>query len=427
MQTIYVSRVGFEAAARAVKRNTLQENPRAEAITRDILLDVRMRGDEALLELGRKFDCPTLDTLEVTAAECDAACEQVDEAARLAVKTAARNIRLFHEKQKRTSWMDATEGKVTGQVLRALHRVGVYVPGGTAVYPSSVLMSAIPAKVAGVKELFICTPCGKSGSLHPLVLYAARVAGVDRIFKVGGAQAVGAMAFGTRTIPAVEKIVGPGNVYVNIAKKQLWGVVDMDMLAGPSEVCVVADDGAKPEFAAADMLAQAEHDVECAAYLITPSEEFAKTCAKELERQIELQPRREILRKALEDHGAIVISESLEQAYELANACAPEHLALMVRDPFSALGCIHNAGAVLMGDYAPQTLGDYLAGPSHTLPTSGTARFASPLNVDTFIKKSSFIYYSSAALKEVSPTLESFAGIEGFEAHASAVRVRNEQ
>jgi histidinol dehydrogenase len=424
LRTIYVAQDGWETASSAVRRSTAAENSRIEQVVRTITAHVREHGDDALLELGRRFDCPTMERLLVTPEEWDEACDQVDSDTKRVIAAAAANIIAFHEKQKRTSWMDAQTGVVTGQVIRPLQRVGLYIPGGLAVYPSSVLMCGLPAQVAGVPELVMCSPCGKDGRLHPLVLYAARVVGIQQVFKVGGAGAIAAMAFGTATVRAVDKIAGPGNAYVTQAKKQLWGVVDIDMLAGPSEVCVVADEGANPAFAAADMLTQAEHESDTAAYLITPSSTIARAVAEELERQMALLPRREILAESLARHGAIVVTETLSQAFDLANVCAPEHLALMVRDPFAALGAIRNAGAILMGDYAPQTLGDYLAGPSHTLPTSGTARFASPLHVDTFLKKSSFIYYTSDALAQVAPTLEQFATIEGFEAHAAAVRAR---
>lgn len=424
MKKIYVNIDGYETAAQALRRSLLQDNPAAEDTVKRIIQQVRDFGDATLLELGRKFDCPQLNDLEVTQEEWDAADELTSAKMKAAIKAAKESIQAFHEKQKRTSWVSAEPGRAVGQLIRPLDRVGIYVPGGTAVYPSSVLMSGVPAKVAGVKELIICTPCGKDGHISPLVLYAARETGVDRIFKCGGAQAIAAMAVGTKTIPVVDKIVGPGNVYVNIAKKMLWGLTDMDMLAGPSEVCIVADEGATPAYAASDMLAQSEHDTECAAFLITPSERIAADTEKELFRQLELLPRREILRTALENHGAIVVTETLEQTFELANVCAPEHLALMVRDPLSALGRIRNAGAILMGDLSPQTLGDYYAGPSHTLPTSGTARFSSPLNVDTFLKKTSYISYDKASLISVAPILLAFAEEEGFHAHASAVKVR---
>ncbi len=424
MRIIRVADVGFSVAARALRRTKLQDNPEVESTVRSIIAKVAAEGDSALLELGRKFDSPNLDSLEVTDEEWDAACANIDQGLKETVLLAAANITAFHERQKRTSWLDMEQGVVTGQMLRPLQRVGVYVPGGRAVYPSSVLMCALPAKVAGVEDLIMCSPVRSDGTLHPLVLFAARTAGVKRVFKVGGAQAVAAMAIGTVTVPVVDKIVGPGNTYVNIAKKQLWGVVDIDMLAGPSEVCVIADSGANPSFAAADMLTQAEHDPDCAAYLITDSESVALAVVEELDKQIELLPRKAILQQALAELGGIIIAENLVQACELANICAPEHLALMVRDPFAYLGSIRSAGAILMGDYSPQTLGDYFAGPSHTLPTSGTARFASPLNVDTFMKKSSFIYYTSTAITAVAPRLIQFAETEGFEAHAEAVHKR---
>lgn len=411
-------------ACAALRRTSLQENPGVEAIVREIIADVRARGDAALLELSRRFDSPDLERLEVPASDWRDAESELPQDQRFAVVEAAANITQFHEKQRRSSWLDAQPDKITGQLVRPLDRVGVYVPGGTAAYPSTVLMTAIPARVAGVSEIILCTPVQKDGRVPPLVLFAARMAGVSRIFAVGGSQAVAALAYGTESVPAVDKVVGPGNVYVNVAKKMLWGVVDIDMLAGPSEVCVVADEGANPAFAALDMLTQAEHDAESAAFLITPSERFARAVETEIARHIETLPRRAILAESLERNSAILITGSLTQAYELANICAPEHLALMVRDPFGALGHIRNAGAILMGDYTPQTLGDYMAGPSHTLPTSGTARFASPLHVDTFLKKSSFIYYTSGALNEVGCSLVRFARAEGFDAHAEAVLAR---
>ena len=424
MRFFRVSESGFDAARAALRRGTLQDNPEVERVVREIVTDVRARGDAALLELGRRFDSPALSSIEVGAAEWDSSVHQVDPASRAAVEAAAANITRFHEKQVRANWMDEADGRVTGQMIQPLDRVGVYVPGGTAVYPSSVLMTAIPAKVAGVRELIMCTPSRRDGTVHPLVLFAAKTAGVACVFKVGGAQAVAAMAFGTEMVPAVDKVVGPGNVYVNVAKKLLWGQVDIDMLAGPSEVCVLADEGANPVYAAADMLTQAEHDPECAAFLITTSRELAESVSAELERQMERLPRRDILRRSLAEHGAIIVTESLEEAIDLANACAPEHLALMVREPHAVLERIRNAGAILIGDYAPQTLGDYLAGPSHTLPTSGTARFSSPLNVDTFVKKTSVISYSREALKQAAPHLLTLARAEGFEAHAAAVEAR---
>lgn len=424
MRILHVAQEGYVAACAAVRRMNLQDNPQVEAVVREIIADVRARGDAALLELSRRFDAPDLTALEVPRTLWSEAEAQIPVALREAVHTAAENITRFHEKQKRSGWFDTRSGCIVGQMVRPLDRVGVYAPGGTAVYPSTVLMTAIPARVAGVPEIVLCTPARRDGTVHPLVLHAAQVAGVQRVFTVGGAQAIAALAFGTQTIPAVDKIVGPGNVYVNLAKKLLWGVADMDMLAGPSEVCVVADEAASPVFVAMDLLTQAEHDTEAAAFLITPSESLAARVQDEIERQLSRLARREILRQALHNNGVILITTSLEQALDLANVCAPEHLSLMVRDPLSVLGRVRNAGAILLGEYTPQTLGDYLAGPSHTLPTSGTARFASPLHVDTFLKKSSIIYYTREALGTVAPFLETFARAEGFDAHADAVTVR---
>ncbi len=426
MRVYQVSETGIDEAYRILRRSNLQDNAEVETTVRDIIAQVRAYGDTALLELSRRFDSPLLADLEVSEEEWDRAEGLVPDAVKIAIQTSAANISAFHEKQKKTSWLDSQPDRVLGQLIRPLDRVGVYVPGGTASYPSTVLMTVVPAYTAGVREIVLCSPARKNGTVDPLVLYAAKIAGVKRIFTIGGAQAVAAMAFGTKCVPAVDKIVGPGNVYVNVAKKLLWGVVDIDMLAGPSEVCVVADAGANPRFAALDMLTQAEHDTESAAFLITPSIELARLVEQEIDLQLQTLPRREILKKALDKSGAIIVSESMDQAFDLANAAAPEHLALMVRDPLAALGHIKNAGAVLMGDYSPQTLGDYMAGPSHTLPTSGTARFASPLHVDTFLKKSSFIYYTQSALRELAAPVTAFARAEGFEAHAAAVEARLE-
>lgn len=426
MRRIDVRQEGYTAACAIMRRETLQDNPRAEAIVRAIIADVRERGDAALLELSRKFDYADMTTLEVSQEEIDVAESELSEDLKAAIRLSAQNIRAFHERQRKTSWLEAEGDKITGQIVRPLARVGVYVPGGTAAYPSSVLMTVIPAKVAGVPEVILSTPVREGGKVPAMVRYAAKVAGASKITTVGGAQAIAAFAFGTATVPQADKVVGPGNVYVNIAKKMLYGLVDVDMLAGPSEVCVVADAGANPLFAAMDLLTQAEHDVECAAYLITPSAEFADATLAEIERQLKILPRAEILKEALENNGGVVVTESLDQAYDLANVCAPEHIALMVREPFAALGRIHNAGAILMGDYSPQTLGDYIAGPSHTLPTSGTARFSSPLHVDTFLKKQSFIYYTAKGLDDVANALMTFARAEGFDAHAEAVVARQE-
>lgn len=427
MRRITVSIDGYEVAASAVTRRAAKDDAAVEAGARAIIADVAARGDQALLELGRRFDCPELTAIEVSTEEWEDGVADVSHELLTALKAAAASIRRFHEPQRRQTWMDARPGCVTGQVLRPLGVVGLYVPGGTAVYPSSVLMCGIPAAVAGVGQIVMCTPCGRNGRLNPAVLAAARIAGVSRIFKVGGAQAVAAMALGTATVPRVDKIAGPGNAWVTAAKRLLWGVVDIDMLAGPSEVCVVADSEANPAFVAADLMTQAEHDPDCAAFLITPSADLAEAVNREIESLLEAAPRRKFLETSLNEHSAIVVTSSLEEAVDLANVCAPEHLALMVRDPYEALSRVHNAGAVLMGDYSPQTLGDYMAGPSHTLPTSGTARFSSPLNVDTFMKKMSFIHYSGAALADVADSLVTLATAEGFAAHAAAVEIRRAQ
>ncbi len=424
VRLIRVERDGYATAAQAVTRTNLQDNPAVETVVRQILADVKERGDAALLELSRKFDAPELTTLEVLPSALQNAVHEIPADLKAALDLAAANIRRFHEAQKRPSWTDAQPDRITGQLIRPLDRVGVYVPGGTATYFSTVLMAALPAHVAGVPEIILTTPARRDGTVSPAVLYAAMLAGVSRVFTVGGAQAVAALAFGTERVPSVSKIVGPGNSYVNAAKKLLWGVVDIDMLAGPSEVCVVADETANPRFAALDLLTQAEHDTEAAAFLLTPSLALAEEVLAEIKHLLTLLPRADILRKALTENSAAVVTRTLDEAFDLANVCAPEHLALMVRDPFPALGRIKNAGAILLGNYTPQTLGDYLAGPSHTLPTSGTARFASPLHLDTFLKKTNFLYYTQEALTPLIPHLETMARTEGFAAHAEAALAR---
>lgn len=424
MKRIQVSLDGIRAAFQAVQREASHKDTEKEASVIQIIESVREEGEAALLRLGRQFDCPTLDCIEVTAAEWDSGAQQVGEGERQLLHSAASNIIRFHEKQRRSSWMDFGDGVVLGQLMRPVERVGIYVPGGTAVYPSSVLMTAIPAKVAGVQSLIVTTPAQRDGSIHPMVLAAARIAGVDRIFKIGGAQAIAVLAYGVGGVPSVDMIVGPGNAYVNIAKRMLWGVVNMDMLAGPSEVCVLADESAKAEWVAADMITQVEHDSECAAYLVTTSPTLADETVAQIEAQVADLPRGSIIKTALDRHGAVLIAETLEQAIDLANACAPEHLALMVKEPWSVVGSIRNAGAILMGSYSPQSVGDYWAGPSHTLPTSGAARYASPLNVDTFIKKTSVIAYGREAVQQAGPSIAKLARIEGFEAHARAVEKR---
>jgi histidinol dehydrogenase len=424
LKRIIIEQDGYEAALKAVQRSLPDEDIAVLDAVRGIIADVRARGDAALLELGRKFDSPALDRLEVSSSEWDAGCSSVEPDVRAALDQALDAIRAFHVPQRRSSWFTLEGGRITGQMLRPLDRVGVYVPGGRASYPSSVLMAAGPAAVAGVPDIRLCTPAGRDGVVAPSVLYAARIVGVQAVYKIGGAQAVAAMACGTATVPRVDKVVGPGNAYVCAAKKLLWGVADMDMIAGPSEVCVVADESADPGFVAADMLAQAEHDPECAAFLITPSASLAQQVEGEIEKQMGTLARRQTLQQALQDHGGVIVTRSLAEALEVANACAPEHLALMVRDPMAALASVRHAGAVILGHHTPQTAGDYLAGPSHVLPTGGTARFWSPLNVDTFIKKTSFIGYDAGAIRAAAASLTCLAEAEGFGAHANAAAIR---
>jgi histidinol dehydrogenase len=344
------------------------------------------------------------------------------------IKKARDNIKSFHKKQKEKSWfVSEEEGVILGQMYTPLEKVGVYVPGGTAAYPSSVLMNIMPAKVAGVDKVIMTTPPGKDGKVNPVILVAANEAGADEIYKVGGAQAVAALAFGTETIPKVDKIVGPGNIYVAMAKRTVYGYCDIDMIAGPSEIMVVADETANPRFVAADLLSQAEHDVLASSILVTTSERVAKEVQKELGIQLEALDRKEIAQKSIEDYGALVIVDSIKDAAEVVNRIAPEHLEICMEEPFAALSWIRNAGAIFLGNYSSEPLGDYFAGPNHVLPTSGTARFFSPLNLSDFMKKSSIISYSKEALRKVKDDVILFAESEGLGAHANAIRVRFEK
>lgn len=424
MKWIEVEKEGWEAARSAVARPALELEPDLLQRVAGLISRVRESGDATLLELGRQFDCPSLSSLQVSDEEWEAGCASVDEAVAQALQQAADQIAAFHRIQLRPSWMHWTDYGNLGQLVQPLARVGIYVPGGRAPYPSTVLMCAIPAAVAGVPEIYVCTPAGRDGTVHPAVLYAARLAGVRAVFKVGGAQAVAAMAYGTETIPAVDKIVGPGNLYVCAAKRLLWGVTDMDMIAGPSEVCVVADSSANPAYVAADLLTQAEHDPECAVFLLTPDRSLAELVQEAITIQLSHLTRADICREAMEKNGVCVVTRTLEEAMELANACAPEHLALHVQDPWTAVKQVRNAGAVMLGPWTPQTAGDYMAGPSHTLPTGGTARFWSPVNVETFYKRTSLIQMDEAGLKRLADSLTTLATAEGFQAHANAVRIR---
>ena len=399
-----------------------------QKIVADIIADVRARGDEALYEYCEKFDRVTLSALEVSAAEIDAAMAQVEPEFIDVLNTAAANIRQFHEKQVRSSFIiTEREGVVMGQKVTPLDRVGLYVPGGTAAYPSTVLMDAIPAKIAGCGEIVITTPPGGDGRVNPAILAAAKVAGVDRIFKVGGAQAVAALAYGTSSIPCVDKIVGPGNAFVAEAKKQVFGRVAIDMIAGPSEILIVADANSHPAHVAADLLSQAEHDRLASAVLITDSMALAEAVQAEVERQVRLLPRVDIASSSIDKNGKIIVADDLGQAIDIANALAPEHLELCVDNPFDYLDRVRHAGSIFMGRNCPEALGDYLAGPNHTLPTGGTARFYSPLSVDDFVKKSQYTYFTREALARVADKVQRFAEKEGLSGHARSVEARFRQ
>ena len=407
-----------------------RENPTAnvaEAVA-DIIATVRQKGDAALYEYARRFDKVELTALAVTEAELDQAFAAVDEDFIAVLRQAAANIRAFHEKQVRNGFLlERQGGAIIGQKITPIEKVGLYVPGGTAAYPSTVLMDAIPAKIAGCEEIVVVTPPGRDGSVNPAILVAAKIAGVDRIFKVGGAQAVAALAYGTESVPQVDKIVGPGNAYVAEAKKQVFGQVAIDMIAGPSEILVVADGTADARFVAADMLSQAEHDKMASAVLVTDSRRLAEAVSDELERQLPLLPRAEIARASIDRNGKIIVTDGgLSQAIDIANEIAPEHLELCVDNPFDYLDAIRHAGSIFMGRNCPEALGDYFAGPNHTLPTSGTAKFSSPLGVDDFIKKTQFTYYTRSALEAVAEDVAYFARQEGLTAHARSAVIRTE-
>ena len=400
---------------------------RADRAAAEIIERVRTEGDRAVKELTARFDGAVLKTLEVTEAEFVEAEANTDPALTELLMQAAENIRAFHRAQIRAGFTLADKpGVVLGQIVRPLERVGLYVPGGTASYPSSVLMNAIPPFLAGVTERVMVTPPGSDGKIAPAILTAARIAGVSRVFKCGGAQAVAALAYGTESIPKVDKIVGPGNAYVAAAKRRVYGLVDIDMIAGPSEVLVIADDPADAKLVACDMLAQAEHDALAAAILITPSEKLAFAVRDRLEKELSIMPRAEIARKSIDDNGRIVLVSSLEEAVEISNVIAPEHLELMVDEPFLLLGAVRNAGSVFLGRHAPEALGDYWAGPNHTLPTGGSARFSSPLSVDDFVKKTQFISYDRASLLGAKDAVIRMAEAEGLYAHARSIAVRFE-
>lgn len=390
-----------------------------------IIANVRQNGDGALLRYAEEFDKAKLDALEVTQQEFDEAFDSVEPEFIGILEEAAANIRDFHSHQVKNSFIiSEKDGIITGQKVTSIAKVGLYVPGGTAAYPSTVLMDSVPAKIAGCEEICITTPPMKNGKVNPAILAAAKIAGVDRVFKAGGAQAIAALAYGTESVPKVDKIVGPGNAFVAEAKRQVFGLVDIDMIAGPSEILVISDSKSKPEFIAADLLSQAEHDKNASAVLVTDSAEFAQMVSDELERQIPLLPREEIARASIDNNGKIIVVEKLEDIIEVANEIAPEHLELCVDNPFEYLDKIKNAGSIFMGRYCPEVLGDYFAGPNHTLPTSGTAKFSSPLSVDDFVKKSQFTYYTEQAFGKAAEKIAYFAEKEGLSAHARSATVR---
>lgn len=404
-----------------------EQTVNVEATVTEIINNVKQNGDKALVEYCKKFDGATDDVLEVTEEEIETAFKSVDAELIAILEQAKENITAFHSRQVRNSFLiNEKDGVIIGQKVLPIEKVGLYVPGGTASYPSSVLMNCVPAKIAGCREIVMVTPA-KGGNVNPVILAAAKIGGVDRIFKVGGAQAVAALAYGTETVPKVDKIVGPGNAFVAEAKKQVFGTVDIDMIAGPSEILVVADSSNNPSHIAADMLSQAEHDKMATAVLITDSEEFAREVCNQLEVQIPLLPRAEIARCSIDTNGKIIVTDNLVEAMEVSNILAPEHLEICVDNPFEYLGYVKNAGSVFLGKNCPEALGDYFAGPNHTLPTSGTARFSSPLSVDDFVKKTQFSYFSREALCEVADKVVRFANEEGLQAHAKSVSIRTEK
>ncbi len=422
-----------ENTRKDILSNLLKRSPNSygeyEGHVSTIIDDIKSRRDEAVFEYTKKFDGYDLnaDNIIVTEDEIKAAYEEIDAGLVEIIRKALVNIRNYHAKQKRNSWFDATpDGTILGQKITPLARVGVYVPGGKAAYPSSVLMNVVPAKVAGVDEIIMCTPPGKDGKIYCGTLVAAKEAGVDVIYKVGGAQAIAAMAYGTESVPKVDKIVGPGNIYVALAKKAVYGQVGIDSIAGPSEIMVLADESANPRFVAADLLSQAEHDELASAILVTTSRELAEKVSEETEGFLRELSRRQIIEKSLENYGYILLAKDMDEAVAVVNEIASEHLELVTKDPFQTMTKIRNAGAIFLGEYSSEPLGDYFAGPNHVLPTNGTAKFFSPLEVDDFIKKSSIISYSREALGAIHTDIEKFAQAEGLTAHANSIKVRFE-
>lgn len=416
-----------------ILENLLKRSPNHygnyEAAVREILERVKEKGDSALFEYTKEFDKTeiTAETIRVTEEEIKEAYEKTDPALIDVIRKALVNIRSYHEKQKQNSWFTSSEeGTMLGQKVTPLQRVGVYVPGGKAVYPSSVLMNIVPAKTAGVDQIVMTTPPGKDGKVNPSTLVAAKEAGADEIYKAGGAQAIGALAYGTESIPKVDKIVGPGNIFVALAKKAVYGHVSIDSVAGPSEILVLADDSANPRFVAADLLSQAEHDELASAILITTSRSLAEKVNREVEEFVKILSRREIIQKSLDNFGYILLADTMADAIDAANAIASEHMEIVTKNPFEVMMKVRNAGAIFIGEYSSEPLGDYFAGPNHVLPTNGTAKFFSPLSVDDFVKKSSIVYYSREALKKIHKDIEQFASSEQLTAHANSIAVRFE-
>jgi histidinol dehydrogenase len=398
-------------------------NPEIAQRVRSILDDVRRHGDRAVIKYARAFDSLKTDRFSLTPDEISRHAERADPKVVKALKISAKRIRAFHEKQKDESWFYSEEGGVLGQIIKPLDRVGVYIPGGKASYPSTVLMNVIPAQVAGVKEIALCVPC-PGGGINPHVMAAMKMLNVREVYRIGGAQAIGAMAYGTKTIKKVDKIVGPGNIYVATAKKMVFGIVDIDMIAGPSEILIIADSSANPAFVAADLLSQAEHDEFASSLLITDSAQLADAVRKELLMRLDSLKRKEIAGKSIAGYGAIIVTKSLKEAARIANRIAPEHLEIMTRHPEKILPMINNAGAIFLGEWTPEALGDYAAGPNHTLPTGGTARFSSPLGAYDFVKRSSLLSFSRDGFRKLAKTVATIADAEGLEAHGNAIRVR---
>ncbi|MCD8026366.1 MAG: histidinol dehydrogenase [Clostridiales bacterium] len=412
----------------ALKKRAQNSDKNVIPTVSDIIENVEKYGDKAVRDYTVKFDGKAPDKAEISMDDIDKLIEKCDSDYLETLKKAADNIADFHKRQLQQSWLTTkNNGVMMGQRIRGLKRVGIYVPGGTAAYPSSVLMNAVPAKIAGVEEIIMCTPPQKDGTPNPNIIAAAKIAGADRVFLMGGAQAIAALAYGTETVPKVDKIVGPGNIFVATAKKLLYGVVDIDMIAGPSEILIIADESANPKFLAADLMSQAEHDKLASAILLTNSAEIAEKTVQEIERQVRSLSRNEIINSSLDDFGAVIVCSDMAQAVDFANELAPEHLEVCCKNPMEYVGKLDNAGSVFLGNYSPEPLGDYFAGPNHVLPTSGTARFFSPLSVDSFVKKSSFIYYTEDALRNDSEDIIRFANTEGLTAHANSVKVRFEE